>query len=109
MRFSSRIAGAMFWLTLISTSVQTYGQPAPTPLAGPGKPVDWLFVFKFNSATYPDQICRGGDPEEDSPGLFGGTVKPYGLAQEKWARGERLDGLLEHYGREVSQSRVPSD
>jgi len=32
-----------------------------------------------------------------------------GLAQEKWARGERLDGLLEHYGREVSQSRVPSD
>jgi len=34
---------------------------------------------------------------------------PIGLAQEKWARGERLDGLLEHYGREVSQSRVPSD
>ena len=77
MRFSSRIVGVVLWLTLISTSVQTYGQPAPTPLAGPGKPVDWLFVFKFNSATYPDQVCNGGDPKEDSPGVFGGTVKPY--------------------------------
>jgi hypothetical protein len=68
---------------LLSSSLRASAQtaapgtklPAPTPLAGPGKPVDWLFIFKFNAATFPG--CGGGDPKIDSPGIFGGTVQDY--------------------------------
>ena len=33
----------------------TNNQPAPTPLLSPGNPVDWWFIFKFNSAEEPGQ------------------------------------------------------
>jgi hypothetical protein len=31
---------------------------APTPLLETGKPVDWWFVFKFNTASFPS--CANG-------------------------------------------------
>jgi hypothetical protein len=44
---------------------------APQPFLAKGHPVDWWFVFKFNSATFPDcgaEIARqcifGGSPKE---------------------------------------------
>jgi hypothetical protein len=50
--------------------------PPPTPLAGPDQPVDWLFVFKFNAATFPG--CSGSaGPAIGSKGIFGGTVQNY--------------------------------
>ncbi|MEY2877781.1 MAG: hypothetical protein RLZZ15_161 [Verrucomicrobiota bacterium] len=57
--------------------------PVPTPLAGPNQPVDWLFAFKFNSASFPG--CDDGQsPPVGTPGIFGGTSQayPYGHSQQ---------------------------
>lgn len=51
--------------------------PAPSPLAGPGQPVDWLFIFKFNSASFPGCTDDGKVPAPGSKGIFGGTVDNY--------------------------------
>ena len=45
---------------------------APVPLLSAGHPVDWWFVFKFNSGAFPG--C-GGSATRTCP--FGGTVQPY--------------------------------
>ncbi len=49
------------------------GEP-PTPLLEKGHPVDWWFVFKFNTASFPG--CGGGSGEQRTC-PFGGTVQPY--------------------------------
>lgn len=51
--------------------------PAPTPLAGPHEPVDWLFAFKFNAASFPGCTDDGVTPKVGSKGIFGGTVEEY--------------------------------
>lgn len=51
--------------------------PAPTPLAGPNQPVDWLFAFKFNAETFPGCDDDGTVPAIGSKGIFGGTVQGY--------------------------------
>ncbi len=51
--------------------------PAPSPMAGPGQPVDWLLAFKFNSNTAPGCDDCGTVPAVGSPGIFGGTVHAY--------------------------------
>jgi Deoxyribonuclease II len=51
--------------------------PAPTPLAGPNQPVDWLFAFKFNTASFEGCNDDGKIPVEGTPGIFGGTVQAY--------------------------------
>ncbi len=45
--------------------------PGPVPSLASGQPVNWWFVFKFNTKTYPD--CGG----TERVCLFGGTVEPY--------------------------------
>ncbi|HWB11002.1 MAG TPA: deoxyribonuclease II family protein [Pirellulales bacterium] len=70
----------VFSLLIPSALVQTGRSadklPAPTPLAGPDQPVDWLFVFKFNAASFPG--CPGSSgPAIGSPGMFGGKVQNY--------------------------------
>jgi deoxyribonuclease II len=45
---------------------------APVPLVEKGHPVDWWFVFKFNSATFP--ACGGNATRQC---LFGGSVQSY--------------------------------
>ena len=82
MNAQRRIVKAVIALLLASWPQYTQSTalaelPAPTPLAAPDQPVDWLFIFKFNSATFRDQICAGSEPVTDSPGIFGGTVKAY--------------------------------
>ncbi len=49
----------------------------PVPLAGPSQPVDWMFAFKFNAASFPGCTDNGQPPAPGTPGLFGGTVAPY--------------------------------
>src|ERR1700689_1928886 len=44
----------------------------PTPLLSKGHPVDWWFVFKFNSAVFP-----GCDNGATRVCLFGGDVQNY--------------------------------
>jgi len=45
---------------------------APTPYLDAGKPVDWWFVFKFNTKSFPH--CRGNAVQAC---IFGGTVQNY--------------------------------
>src|SRR5436190_17393446 len=47
-------------------------QTAPVPLLKKAHPVDWWFVFKLNSGTFPN--CAG---EATRTCLFGGTVQRY--------------------------------
>jgi hypothetical protein len=51
--------------------------PAPTPLAAPNEPVDWLFVFKFNAANFPGCTDDGKVPQPGTKGIFGGQVETY--------------------------------
>jgi Deoxyribonuclease II len=51
--------------------------PAPSPLAGSGQPVDWMFAFKFNAATVLGTPDDGTTPPEGSPGIFGGIAGNY--------------------------------
>jgi Deoxyribonuclease II len=57
--------------------------PPPTPLAGPNEPVDWMFAYKFNDASFPGWD-NGELPPYGTPGIFGGTVDDYpeGLSQQ---------------------------
>jgi hypothetical protein len=67
----SRVAPFVMMFLCVATLA---AQPAraPTPLVKTGQPVDWLFVFKFNAATFAG--C-GGTTQRAC--LFGGTVEPY--------------------------------
>ncbi len=51
--------------------------PAPVPMAGKDEPVDWLFIFKFNSKSFPGCNDDGTVPKPGTPGIFGGTVDVY--------------------------------
>jgi Deoxyribonuclease II len=51
-------------------------QSSPVPLLSSGHPVDWWFVFKLNSAKFPD--CGGA--KRGCP--FGGTVQKYKDGQQ---------------------------
>lgn len=53
------------------------GLPAPTPMAGKNQPVDWMFAFKFNAASFPGCTDDGVTPAVGSPGIFGGSVQEY--------------------------------
>ncbi len=44
----------------------------PSPMIAKDKPVDWVFIFKFNAADFPE--CKGKRPD---PGIFGGKQKEY--------------------------------
>jgi hypothetical protein len=55
-----------------ATSSRSYSSDAPGPLLSAGHPVDWWFVFKFNSKAFPG--CEGG-AIRTCP--FGGTVQNY--------------------------------
>lgn len=56
---------------------------APTPLAGPGQPVDWMFAYKFNDGSFPGWD-NGEVPPYGTPGIFGGYTDDYpeGLSQQ---------------------------
>jgi len=54
----------------LDTNVVRAQLPAPRPLIAVGHPVDWWFVFKFNSAKFPG--CAG---VEQQACVFGGSVQ----------------------------------
>lgn len=51
--------------------------PAPSPMAGKNRPVDWMFAFKFNAGSFPGCTDDGAAPAVGAPGIFGGTVQEY--------------------------------
>lgn len=46
-------------------------------MASQGKPVDWMFVFKFNAQSFPGCTEDGRMPPIGAKGIFGGNVQPY--------------------------------
>jgi hypothetical protein len=76
------LAVALFSLALFSLPSANlgYAADAPAPLLENGKPVDWWFIFKFNTASFP--LCNGGAPRVCS---FGGDAQPYKLWSQQFA------------------------
>jgi hypothetical protein len=75
MKKLSRSLPASLLLALTMSSVVSMAAPpatAPTPLLKTGQPVDWWFVFKFNTDSFP--AC-GGTAQRAC--LFGGTAQTY--------------------------------
>lgn len=57
-----------------------YAADVPAPLLEKGKPVDWWFIFKFNTASFP--LCGGGAPRACT---FGGSAENYKLWSQQFA------------------------
>src|SRR5882724_10331 len=84
--FKVLLQTAILLIVLAGISIQAFtfahaavAQAAPVPLLAKGHPVDWWFVFKFNSASFPG--CSAGSSRVCT---FGGKVKPYpiGFSQQ---------------------------
>lgn len=67
--------------------------PAPVPLLKSGQPVNWWFVFKFNSASFPE--CGGGVQRSC---LFGGLVQPYKAFGQQFVVASSANGALQPGG-----------
>jgi hypothetical protein len=82
-----RVPCRLVTLLLLAASLAGAGDvaraaDAPAPLLAKDKPVDWWFVYKFNSATFP--ACgvelKDDTAERDCP--FGGEPMGYGNSQQ---------------------------
>src|SRR6266850_986192 len=70
------VAGGALGAPLSGVSEAANGS-APTPLLAADRPVDWWFVFKFNTKSFPG--C-GEDAQRSCP--FGGQVQSYAFSQQ---------------------------
>ena len=79
--------------------------PAPTPMAGQGQPVDWMFAYKFNADSFPGCADNGVTPAPGSPGIFGGTVDDCSNRQsQQYVFGSNANPTLTSYlGRRKSE------
>jgi hypothetical protein len=99
----SRIAEALHFLpafllpslTMFSCIAPLSAQPAsaPSPLLATGHPVNWWFVFKFNTESFPD--CGGTAPKAC---LFGGTVQTYKQYSRQFAYASSDNHTLQQGG-----------
>src|SRR2546430_5836143 len=69
--------GAIGGLDGNSKTAEAANGAAPTPLLAEGRPVDWWFVFKFNTKSFP-----GCGQADDRACPFGGTVQSYAFGQQ---------------------------
>ena len=67
---SAVLALALFGCALAGVLSADAAEPQPRPLLAKGQPVDWWFVFKFNSSK-PFSGCTAAQPERSCP--FGGV------------------------------------
>lgn len=77
LRMQFRLLAVLIWCItfsglLQSSAMMAQTSSAPVPLVQKGDPVDWWFVFKFNSKVFPG--C-GGQAERAC--AFGGSVQSY--------------------------------
>ena len=82
--FAKRLAGAISGCIFLALTFTSAGYAAttdtkaasasPMPLLEKGHPVDWWFVFKFNTKAFP--ACGGGNSEQRQC-AFGGSVQDY--------------------------------
>jgi hypothetical protein len=91
-----RLVAACTWIGLITVQgaalLQASDALAPAPLLKSGQPVDWWFIFKFNSGSFPE--CGG--PQRACP--FGGTVQPYSSFSQQYVFASSADGTLRQGG-----------
>ena len=78
---------------IVQTSANVTATGSPSPLLSIGKPVDWWFVFKFNSETLPG--CDGG-ALRSCP--FGGTVQQYSHFSQQFAYASSINQSLQEGG-----------
>jgi hypothetical protein len=86
---SSFAAASLLLLVLIGPSCSSRGSSAPAPLLAAGHPVDWWFVFKFNSENFPG--CGGSATRSC---LFGGEVEQYSEFGQHFVYASSEDGSL---------------
>jgi Deoxyribonuclease II len=94
-KFLVEIAFASLILVVLSQCRQEVGyaapqSDAPAPLLSAGHPVNWWFVFKFNSRAFPG--C-GGSATRMCP--FGGTVQPYAAFGQQYVYASSEKSSLE--------------
>jgi len=78
---------------LLLAAALAYSQSGPSPLLADGQSVDWWFVFKFNTESFP--AC-GGSAQRAC--LFGGTVQKYKNFGQQFAFASSQDGTLKQGG-----------
>jgi len=69
----------IFWGYPNSVGYAADVEGAPVPLLEKGHPVDWWFVFKFNSGAFP--ACRGSATRVCR---FGGEVRDYNAFSQQY-------------------------
>jgi hypothetical protein len=74
MRRVAAVLGVLVAVLIVWPPPTALGQDAPAPLLEQGQPVDWWFVFKFNSKSFP-RCDSSNSVQRTCP--FGGTVQPY--------------------------------
>jgi hypothetical protein len=76
--------------------IRSSGEPenAPSPLLSSGSPVDWFFVFKFNSGSFPE--CSGGADQRTC--LFGGAKQDYGKFSQQFIYASSANQTLKEGG-----------
>lgn len=74
------ISSMFFYGIAIADQQLTKSSEAPIPLLQLGHPVDWWFIFKFNSKSFP--LC--GDDENTRICNFGGTVQNYSYYSQQF-------------------------
>jgi len=76
----SLIAALLLVCAFTSSNFNGAAAQAPSPLLDKGQPVDWWFVFKFNTASFP--LCGNGVTRICS---FGGDPQPYKQWSQRFA------------------------
>jgi hypothetical protein len=83
-----RRAFATVCLLLGVTMLSAQSNAGLSPLLQQGKPVDWWFVFKFNSAAFPE--CDG-----KRTCTFGGSVQPYKAYSQQFVYASSANATLQ--------------
>jgi Deoxyribonuclease II len=78
---------------VLLTAFCAFSQTAPVPLLKNGHPVDWWFVFKFNSGVFPG--CAAG---ASTACLFGGQVQKYKPTGQQYVFASSEKGTLQEGG-----------
>ncbi len=102
-RIGRSLVVLLLLLSILFAGRLTNGHSAttpPVPLLKKGQPVDWWFVFKFNSAVFPG--CGGNAVRHC---LFGGEIQPYTQFGQQFAYASSDDPSLKQ-GRDCAGDTI---
>lgn len=96
MPIGSRIRAffCVLWISIVlavpALAQQDHDSAAPAPLLSQGHPVDWWFVFKFNSAKFPGCAAKA-----ERACLFGGDVQKYKAFSQQFVYASSENHMLQ--------------